>query len=79
MQDVSALSGGWVTLAAGTLYGALNTLLERQWIKALPGADNSRRKEYEISAAGQEAVLAELAHLRELLGNGEKIAERREA
>ena len=45
MQKVQNLSGGRVNLAAGTLYGALNTLLERRWIEALPGEKNSRKKE----------------------------------
>jgi len=38
MQNAEQLSGGRVRLAAGTLYGALNTLLEKGWIAALPGA-----------------------------------------
>ena len=74
-QNVAAASGGRVILAAGTLYGAINTLLERGWITALPAA-HSRRKEYAISAAGREAAPAEIARLRELLVNGEKIAGR---
>ena len=36
MQNIERISGGRVRLAAGTLYGALNSLLERQWIRALP-------------------------------------------
>ena len=32
MQNVNALSRGRVTLGAGTLYGALGTLLEKGWI-----------------------------------------------
>lgn len=73
MQNAERLSGGRVRLAAGTLYGALNTLLEKGWIEALPGAGNSRKKEYQITQAGREAVLRELDRLRELLGNGEII------
>ena len=40
MQNVERLSGGRVRLAAGTLYGALTTLTERDWIKAV-GEDES--------------------------------------
>ena len=50
MQNTEQLSGGRVRLAAGTLYGALNTLLDKGWIKALPGEKNSRKKEYQITA-----------------------------
>lgn len=75
MQNTERLSGGRVRLAAGTLYGALNTLVERQWIEALPGETGGRKKEYHITAAGRAAVLAEMDRLRELLENGEKLTE----
>ena len=73
MQNVEALSGGRVRLAAGTLYGAINTLLERGWITALPGARDSRKKEYQITDLGKEAVAAEITRLQELLKNGSQI------
>ena len=75
MQNVEALSGGRVRLAAGTLYGAINTLLERGWITALPGARDSRKKEYQITDLGKEAVAAEITRLQELLKNGREIME----
>ena len=73
MQNVEALSGGRVRLAAGTLYGAINTLLEKGWITALPGAKDSRKKEYQITNLGKEAVIAEIIRLQELLKNGRQI------
>lgn len=73
MQNVETLSGGRVRLAAGTLYGAINTLLERGWITALPGARDSRKKEYQITDLGKEAVAAEITRLQELLKNGRLI------
>jgi DNA-binding PadR family transcriptional regulator len=73
MQKVEALSRGRVRLAAGTLYGAINTLLEKRWIKALPGESNSRKKEYVILQEGRQAVISEISRLRELIDNGEKI------
>lgn len=73
MQNVENLSSGRVKLAAGTLYGAINTLLEKHWIEALPGEKNSRKKEYIITEEGKEAINCELKRLRELLENGEKI------
>ena len=76
MQKVAELSTGRVNLAAGTLYGALNTLLEKGWIAALPDGQNSRQKRYEITAQGREMAAKELLRLRELLTNGEKIIER---
>ena len=72
MQNVERLSGGRVRLAAGTLYGALTTLTERDWIKAV-GEDEVRRKEYRITPEGRAAVRAELARLQELTANGEAL------
>jgi len=70
MQHTETLSGGRVRLAAGTLYGALNTLLEKGWIKALPGEAASRKKEYLITPTGKKVLAEEMLRLRELLQNG---------
>ena len=75
IQNVEVLSGGRVRLAAGTLYGAINTLLEKNWISALPGEKDSRKKEYIITADGRLALADELKRLRELLDNGCRIME----
>lgn len=73
MQNAEKLSGGRVRLAAGTLYGAINTLLEKGWITAVPGESGDRKKEYVITDSGKSAVLAEMDRLRELLKNGENM------
>lgn len=75
MQNVESLSGGRVRLAAGTLYGAINTLLEKGWITALPGVKDSRKKEYQITDEGKQIVADELLRLQELLTNGTRIME----
>ena len=75
MQNVAQLSNGRVQLAAGTLYGAINTLLEKGWIQALPGAADSRKKEYQITPAGLDALRGEIARLTELLDNGKHTLE----
>lgn len=77
MQNVEQLSGGRVRLAAGTLYGAISTLLEKGWISALPGERDSRKKEYQITALGEEMLHTEIVRLEELLENGRQILERR--
>ena len=73
MQNADTLSKGRVKLAAGTLYGALNTLMDKGWIESLPGESGSRKKEYQITPAGRRAVMNEISRLRELLTNGEAI------
>lgn len=79
MQNAEQLSGGRVKLAAGTLYGALNTLLEKGWITALDGAADTRKKEYAITEAGRAALREEMARLSELLANGKRILEEEQA
>ena len=73
MQTVEGLTGGRVRLAAGTLYGAISTMLDKGWITALPGEGEGRRKEYRITPEGRAAVRAELARLQELTANGEAL------
>ncbi len=73
MQQVEEMSRGRVRLAAGTLYGALNSLCEKGWIILLPGESGSRRKEYQLTEKGKTALLHEVKRLRELADNGEMI------
>ena len=75
MQNTEILSAGRVKLAAGTLYGAINSLLEKGWILALPGEKDSRKKEYVITEEGRSVLRAELARLQELVANGTRIME----
>lgn len=73
MQNAEALSNGRVRLAAGTLYGALNTLLERGWIEMVGQETTARKKEYVITPFGRIAVLRELERLHELVRNGDEL------
>lgn len=75
MQNVEELSNGRVKLAAGTLYGALNTLLERGWIMEFPTNYNTRKKEYLITNFGKRALELEYARLQELVANGKVFVE----
>lgn len=78
MQNVKDLSDGRVSLGPGTLYGAINTLLEKGWIKPEfkeeeASKKESRKKEYQITKLGKEIVQAEILRLEELINNGKKI------
>ena len=73
IQNVEKLSAGRVRLAAGTLYGAINTLLEKGWIIALEGEADSRKKEYVITELGREMLQREVRRLWELLENGKHL------
>ena len=67
MQYIGKLTKGRVVLGAGTLYGAINTLLEKQWISAASEDKNSRKKEYVITDLGKEILNLEMTRLEELL------------
>ncbi len=71
MQNLKELSKGRVRLAAGTLYGVINNLLDKNWIEALPEEEQSRKKEYRITDLGKEILVAEIERLHELWKNGE--------
>lgn len=73
MQNIEKLSDGRVKLAAGTLYGAISTMLEKKWIVAIPGEKDSRKKEYQITALGREIVQVEILRLEELIKNGKAL------
>ena len=73
MQKVEEMSSGRVKLGAGTLYGALNTLCAKKWIVPLNESAGTRKKEYIITDTGKQAVYDEIARLKELAANGDKI------
>lgn len=66
MQFIEEKTNGRLSLGAGTLYGALNSLQEKGWI--LPCGDSGgRKKEYIITPQGKEIAKAELARLKVLI------------
>ena len=68
IQEVDKLTNGRVVLGAGTLYGAINSLLKKQWI-ALYSEDKSSRKkkEYLITDKGRLAFKSEVERLNQLI------------
>ncbi len=73
MQFVKEVSRERVNLGPGTLYGAINTMLEKNWIVATVTEADSRKKEYVITDLGREVVQNEMKRLEELLENGRNI------
>ena len=73
MQRTAELSGGRLVISAGTLYGALSTLLEKGGIEQLEILADSRRKEYRITPVGRAMLIQELSRLEELVNNGKQI------
>lgn len=73
MQETERMSNGRLKLSAGTLYGAISSMLEKGWIEPVPSLDETRKKEYQITETGRNVVKSELARLEELVQNGKKI------
>ncbi len=71
IQNTLNLTGGRLELGAGTLYGALNTLLEKQWIRLYSEDISSRKKkQYILTEAGLRSLQQEVRRLEELVENG---------
>ena len=79
MQTVEKRSGGRLKLAAGTLYGAISSMLEKGWIVAHGTAEDSRKKEYVITDAGEAVLRGEYRRLRELVDNGAALLQEEES
>lgn len=72
MKFVEEKSHGRLILGAGSLYGAIKTLEERNWIMPVDDG-NGRKKEYIITKIGKEIAQAELTRLKELSSIAEEI------
>ena len=71
IQEVEQLTGGRVSLGPGTLYGAIQNLQNKGWIRIYSMDPESRKKkEYLITDLGKEVFLAERDRLEELWKNG---------
>ena len=71
IKKVEEMTVGRVRLAAGTLYGAISTLLNYKLI-ILIGEDkgNKRRKLYQITEPGRVLLNYEIKRLQEMVDNG---------
>lgn len=73
MKDVAELTNDRVNLGAGTLYGALDTLQKKRWIKPLDNEPQDRKIEYIITDLGKQYFEKELVRLEELLQHAKEM------
>lgn len=71
MQKVEELSNGKVRVAAGTMYGAIETLTKLKLIESIPN-EGSRRKVYRITSLGLDVLKQETKRLKYLVGVAEQ-------
>lgn len=70
IQEVERLTKGRVVLGPGTLYGAIQTMTSKGWIRIFSEETDSRKKkEYIITDLGREIFAEEKKRLAELLDN----------
>jgi len=70
MDEVERATGGAVLLGPGSVYGSLKRLADDRLVRESrnrPGEDDPRRRYYEITAAGREALQSELRLLSAIL------------
>ena len=71
MENISKITNNRVNMGAGTLYGAINILLEKGYIKLYSEElDSRKKKEYLITDLGKQVLKEEIIRLEELLKNG---------
>lgn len=69
-QEIEELTKGRVILGPGTLYGAIQSLVKKDWIRIYSEDTESRKKkEYLITDEGKAVFEAEKARLNELVKN----------
>lgn len=71
MENVETLTNGRLKIGAGTLYGAINTLLKKGYIELYSQQlDSRKKKEYIITEQGKEILKEEIYRLEEMVKNG---------
>ena len=75
MQMTQQLSQGDVTIGSGTMYGATSNMMKKGWIVEIvsnePGQE--RRRLYQLTESGREALRAEVARLQRMLENAQEV------
>ena len=74
MQFIERETDGRVLLGAGTLYGAINTLLKKKWIEPVgDGEVGSNKKEYIATELGRKIAEREMRRIEEIRAIAAKI------
>ena len=71
-QEVEEITKGRIVLGPGTLYGAINNLNKKGWIKSVDTGSESGKKIYVATDVGRELVALEINRMKTLVAEGEK-------
>lgn len=70
IKKVEKMSNHRLTIAAGSLYGAISALLENQCIIQIQNPHEDRKKLYQITDKGKTLLQYEIQRLSEMVRNG---------
>ncbi len=73
MGHIRELTGGRVVMGPGTLYGILTRLRAEGFITLKEESD--RKKTYEITQAGRDALISEYRRLKRMVSDGDILEE----
>jgi DNA-binding PadR family transcriptional regulator len=73
-KEIEARTGGTIVLKPGSMYRALQQLLDRGYTEEVdtPGTDDERRRAYRITRVGRERLREALEDYRGLVREGER-------
>src|SRR5690242_9409807 len=67
LKDIESMSAGRVLLSTGTLYGALQRLLDQGWIERVEEDSTPRdRRTYRLTSRGRRNLQMEIERMRQL-------------
>jgi DNA-binding PadR family transcriptional regulator len=67
LKDIESMSDGRVLLSTGTLYGALQRLLDQGWIERVQEENTPRdRRTYKLTSRGRRNLQTEIERMRHL-------------
>jgi DNA-binding PadR family transcriptional regulator len=72
IKKVEKMSNHRLSIAAGSLYGAISSLLENQCIIQIQTPQEDRRKLYQITDKGRMLLHYEIQRLSEMVRNGQE-------
>ncbi|GFN35502.1 PadR family transcriptional regulator [Tepidimicrobium xylanilyticum] len=73
MKMVKKMTEERIIFGPGTLYGAINNLNKKGWIKLVRIDKESKKKEYVITDTSKKIVEMELARMKQMYDAGKKI------
>lgn len=75
MQQTAELSEGHVKIGSGTMYGATNNMMKKNWIRETlsTNPEDKRKRLYELTVLGREVLENEILRIKHLVSCADRI------